>query len=238
MKYIYIVGFAVCSMISTYAHASQLIHIGQYSLAGTIANGAKDRPGFIVETTPENTYAGLALDEPVNITHITVGIDISAWPVLSRGRLDHIQMVMDGKNAALYKSLYGRHVVVDCSIGFVGRFYTPVFCGVNKITLSPEGSTTQERASQTAPLFKPLSSNYSNTMALFEKLSYCVVPTAQYGQYSSYDGGKSSGSILMDKCTNEFIAWNKSCLDDGGTKDSCLTEALVYAQAILKKFNK
>ena len=147
-------------------------------------------------------------------------------------------MVMNRKNAAIYKKFYGQHVIVDCAIDFAGRYFTPVYCSVNSIALAPENATSNQPANRTAPRYTQLPKNHSNTMALFEKLSYCVVPTAQYGQYSSYDGGKSSGSILMDKCANEFTAWNKSCLEDGGSKESCLTEGLVYTQAMLKKFNK
>jgi hypothetical protein len=65
-----------------------------------------------------------------------------------------------------------------------------------------------------------------------------VVPTAQYGQYSSYDGGKSIGNILMDKCNNEFLAWKKSCIEDGGSDEKCVSEGFVFAQSSLKKFNK
>lgn len=237
MKLSYVIGFIICSMASAFCHASQFVNIGQYSLTGTIKNGARDKPGFIVETTPGKTYPGLALDDPVNITHITAGTDVGEWPVLKRGRLDHIQMIMNRRNTALYKKFYGKHVVVDCFIDFAGRYDTPVFCGATNITLAPVGAAN-EPSNRTAVIPNKLSDNYPKTNRLFEMLSYCVVPAAQYGQYSSYDGGKSSGYLLMDKCANEFLAWNKSCLEDGGTKDSCLTEGLIYVQSILKKFNK
>ncbi len=240
MKLNYVIGFIIFSMASAFCHASQFVNMGQHSLAGTIKNGSRDKPGYIVETTPGETYSGLALDAPVNITHITAGMDVSEWLVLKRGRLDHIQMIMNRKNTALYKKFYGKHVVVDCFIDFAGRYDTPVFCGVINITFAPApvGVASSEPSSRTAVIPNKLSENNSKTNRLFEMLSYCVVPAVQYGQYSSYDGGKSSGYLLMDKCANEFIAWNKSCLEDGGTKDSCLTEGLVYVQSILKKFNK
>ncbi|MBU1235405.1 MAG: hypothetical protein KJ634_05330 [Gammaproteobacteria bacterium] len=78
----------------------------------------------------------------------------------------------------------------------------------------------------------------SKTKRLFDKLSYCVVPAAQYGQYSSYDGGKSAGTILLDKCTNEYLTWKESCLADGGTKDGCLLAGLAYTQTVLRSFNR
>lgn len=238
MKFKYVIAFILCSTISALCHASQWVNIGRYSLTGTIQDGARDTPGFIVETTPGKTYRGLALDDPVNITHITAGVDTSAWPVLERGRLDHIQMVMDKNNAAAYKKFYGKHVVVDCAIDFAGRYYTPVFCSVNKISPIPATVTANEPPKRTPPLSNKLAASSSKTKSLFDTLSYCVVPAAQYGQYSSYDGGKSPGIILMEKCSNEFLAWKKACITDGGTEDSCLTEGFVYAQAMLKKFNK
>ncbi|MFA5825182.1 MAG: hypothetical protein WC825_04320 [Gallionellaceae bacterium] len=238
MKLNYVIGFIIFSMASAFCHASPFINMGQYSLGGTIKDGSRDKPGYIVETVPGETYSGLALDAPVNITHITAGMDVSEWPVLKRGRLDHMQMIMNRKNTALYKKYYGKHVVVDCFIDFAGRYDTPVFCGVINITPAPAGVASKDRSSRTAVISKKLSEDPSKTNRLFETLSYCVVPAVQYGQYSSYDGGKSSGYLLMDKCANEFLAWNKACLEDGGTKDSCLTEGLVYVQSILKKFNK
>ena len=137
MKLNYVIAIILCSMAPIFCHASQWVSIGKYSLTGTIQDGARDTPGLIVSKTTEKTYHGLALDDPLNISHITVGMDTSMWPVLEKGRLDHLQMVMDNKNATAYKKFYGKHVVVDCSIDFVGRYYTPIFCGVNKITLAP-----------------------------------------------------------------------------------------------------
>ena len=237
MKLKYIVAIILCSMAPIFCHATQWVSIGKYSLTGTIQDGSRDTPGLIVSKASEKSYRGLALDEPLNISHITVGVDTSMWPVLEKGHLDHIQMVMDNKNAAVYKKFYGKHVVVDCSIDFVGRYYTPVFCGVNKITLAPASISTNTTSIRTVPSNKyPV--NSSQTKSLFDTLSYCVVPTAQYGQYSSYDGGKSLGVLLMDKCNNEFLAWKKSCIADGGTEDGCVTEGFVFVQAALKKFNK
>lgn len=238
MKINYVIAIILASVIPASGHAGQWVNIGKYSLSGTLQDGARDTPGFSVDHAQGKTYRGLALDEPLNITHITVGVDTSVWPVLERGQLDHIQMVMDRNNAVLYKKLYGQHVIVDCFIDFIGRYYTPVFCGVNKITPAPESATASQPAIHATTPAKKHIANSSKTKSLFDTLSYCVVPTAQYGQYSSYDGGKSTGNILMEKCNNEFIAWKKSCLADGGTEDSCLAEGFVFVQASLKKFNK
>jgi hypothetical protein len=238
MKFNQIIAILLCCMSSVFCHASQLVSIGNYSLSGTIQDGARDKPGLIVPGVSGKFYRGLALDEPLNISHITVGVDTSSWPVLESGQLDHIQMVMDYPNATEYKKLYGKHVVVECFIDFVGRYYTPVFCGVSKITLAPISVSTSTAAIRTAPLSKKNPVNSQKTKALFDTLSYCVAPTAQYGQYSSYDGGKSFGILLMDKCNKEFLAWKQSCMGDGRTEDSCVTEGFVYVQSILKKFNK
>lgn len=238
MKFKHVTAILLFAMVSAFAQAGQWVSIGKYSLSGTLQDGSIDMPGLIAETSPGRGYRGLALDEPLNITHITVGVDTNSWPVLERGQLDHIQMVMNKNNAISYKELYGKHVIVDCSIDFVGRYHTPVFCAVNKITLAPENTASGEAATKTVTHPKKHSVFSARTKSLFDTLSYCVVPTAQYGQYSSYDGGKSPGNILMEKCGNEFLAWKKACMTDGGTEDSCLAEGFVYVQSALKKFNK
>lgn len=239
MKFNYVIAIILGSMISSICHAGQWVSIGKYTLSGTIQDGSVELPGLIAEkTTPGKTYRGLALDEPLNITHITVGVDTSTWPVLERGQLDHIQMVMNKNNAISYKELYGKHVIVDCLIDFIGRYHTPVFCSVNKITPAPDSGATDGSSIKTTQHHRKYSVISAKTKSLFDTLSYCVVPTAQYGQYSSYDGGKSPGNILMEKCGNEFLAWKKSCMADGGTEDSCLAEGFVYAQSALRRFNK
>ena len=238
MKLKHAIAIILCGMVSPFVQAGQWVSIGKYSLSGTLQDGSIDMPGLIAETSPGRAYRGLALDEPLNITHITVGVDTNSWPVLERGQLDHIQMVMNKNNAISYKELYGKHVIVDCSIDFVGRYHTPIFCSVNKITLAPENTASGEAATKTVTHPKKHSVISAKTKSLFDTLSYCVVPTAQYGQYSSYDGGKSPGNILLEKCGNEFLAWKKSCMADGGTEDSCLAEGFVYVQSALKKFNK
>src|SRR5207237_8377259 len=40
-----------------------------------------------------------------------------------------------------------------------------------------------------------------------KKLTQCVMPEAQWGRYSSLDGGKSAGDILNSKCASEWLQW-------------------------------
>jgi hypothetical protein len=133
LKNTFAIALISCGMTAAFCQADQLIDIGQYFLMGTIKNGSRDNPGFIVDTTTGNTYPGLALDDPIDITRITSKMDTRTWPILERGRLNHIQMSMDKKTAALYKKYYGKHVVVGCTIDFIGSAYTPVICFVDSI---------------------------------------------------------------------------------------------------------
>jgi uncharacterized protein len=70
------------------------------------------------------------------------------------------------------------------------------------------------------------------------ELTYCLLPKAQYSQLSSYDGGKSAGSLLLDACPTQFRAWTDSCVSSGDTNENCLRKALLIAQLALKSFNK
>jgi TPR repeat protein len=70
-------------------------------------------------------------------------------------------------------------------------------------------------------------------------LLYCVTPAAQYGQYSSYDGGKSAGEILEKKCTKDYLQFIRACSQGREeAKSGCLLAALGVAQMTLKSFGK
>jgi hypothetical protein len=70
-------------------------------------------------------------------------------------------------------------------------------------------------------------------------LSECLLPKAQYGQYSSYDGGKSAVSLLTRECPTEAAAWIADCQKKtGADEQTCGANALVAAQAAIKSFNK
>ena len=73
---------------------------------------------------------------------------------------------------------------------------------------------------------------------LDKKLTYCLMPKAQYGMYSSFDGGKSAASLLQNACPTQYLAWVESCIASGDTKESCVTKAAIIAQTAIKMFNK
>jgi hypothetical protein len=73
---------------------------------------------------------------------------------------------------------------------------------------------------------------------LTRKLSYCILPAAQYGQYSSFDGGKSASTILLEKCPADTFAWIDNCMAAGSSKEQCMTSALVMTQVAIKSFGK
>lgn len=69
-------------------------------------------------------------------------------------------------------------------------------------------------------------------------LTQCAMPAAQYGQYSSYDGGKSALKLVQDKCQQEFLDWRADCESQGDSKDSCGMKGLIAVQVVLKMFGK
>jgi len=73
---------------------------------------------------------------------------------------------------------------------------------------------------------------------LDERLMYCVLPAAQYGQYSSYDGGKSARTLLLNQCPREFLNWVDACLARGDSNANCNLKAMLIAQFGIKQFGK
>ncbi|MDP1968933.1 MAG: hypothetical protein Q8K31_07090 [Burkholderiaceae bacterium] len=73
---------------------------------------------------------------------------------------------------------------------------------------------------------------------LDERLMYCVLPAAQYGQYSSYDGGKSARTLLLNQCPREFLNWVDACLARGDSNENCNLKAMLIAQFGIKQFGK
>ncbi len=71
-----------------------------------------------------------------------------------------------------------------------------------------------------------------------KNLIYCLMPKAQYGQFSSYDGGKSAQALLEKECKSEYLSFIRACVAAGKNQDSCLMSALVTAQVAIKTFNK
>lgn len=72
-----------------------------------------------------------------------------------------------------------------------------------------------------------------------KQMLYCVVPEAQYGQYSSFDGGKSAGKIL-EKCWKEALAFVDDCIKTEGhhDKETCQWIATITVQQSIKSFGK
>lgn len=94
------------------------------------------------------------------------------------------------------------------------------------------------------PSEKPLGAAGSADMAKLglrdanKVLLGCLLPEAQYGQYSSYDGGKSAQLLLTNKCSSQWLAWMDACAKAGDTEDSCIAKSAVMAQLAIKKFGK
>ena len=71
-----------------------------------------------------------------------------------------------------------------------------------------------------------------------DNLEYCLMPAAEFGEYSSFDGGKSAIRMLAEKCHSEFLAWTKACQADGKSDGDCTFTAGIGAQLAIKKFGK
>ena len=85
------------------------------------------------------------------------------------------------------------------------------------------------------------------------RLTQCIEPAIQYGQYSSLDGGDSVLRILLDKCNSEYesaLEWcvsNSKSEEDKGISpkhsprerhDNCAFAAAITTQLLLKKAGK
>jgi hypothetical protein len=72
------------------------------------------------------------------------------------------------------------------------------------------------------------------------ELSQCLMPEAQYGRYSSFDGGKSAEQLLEQKCTKQWLAFVAACKGNGDSEKekTCMMGALIAAQAAIKQWGK
>jgi hypothetical protein len=81
---------------------------------------------------------------------------------------------------------------------------------------------------------------FSNDSSLVadKKLTQCLISKARYGQYSSYDGGKSARVLLEQACPVEYVGWIESCEKNADTRNSCVMKASILAQTAIKLLNK
>ena len=82
-------------------------------------------------------------------------------------------------------------------------------------------------------------SNQAWIAAPLKQLGYCVRPKIQYGQHSSYDGGKSALNLSRE-CMDETIAFIEAC-KAGGMADPDANCPLLMAasiQLMLREFGK
>jgi hypothetical protein len=89
------------------------------------------------------------------------------------------------------------------------------------------------------PRTKPSPAVIKPPVDVNKALTYCLLPKAQFGQYSSYDGGKGAFALLTDGCPAEMAAYVEKCEKDSGANEQvCGRNALMIAQAAIKTFNK
>ena len=73
--------------------------------------------------------------------------------------------------------------------------------------------------------------------AIVKHLSYCMAPKAQFGQYSSFDGGKSAAKLALE-CPKEILEYTDNCISAGRSNDDCMWELAILAQVTIKMFGK
>lgn len=93
-----------------------------------------------------------------------------------------------------------------------------------------------DATSSSRPALPPVE-NSSVPKGIVDRLSECLLPKAQYGQYSSYDGGKSAISLMKD-CPKESLNYIDACRKTGKDSGQCNLEVGILAQMALKLFNK
>jgi hypothetical protein len=108
---------------------------------------------------------------------------------------------------------------------------------VGKLTGLMLANTEQSTPAQSSPVPK-VSSPQPNTESLNRQLVQCILPKAQYSQYSSFDGGRSAEKLLDEDCPNESFAWEEKCEADGQSSKDCFLKQMILAQAALKSFGK
>lgn len=101
----------------------------------------------------------------------------------------------------------------------------------------PDSATDGSQDQPTAEV-KPVTVPQPDQTAINRQLTECLLPVAQYGDYSSYDGGKSAGKLVNEECLSESEAWMASCQRNGDTQDGCFEKVLILAQAAIKSFGK
>jgi hypothetical protein len=72
------------------------------------------------------------------------------------------------------------------------------------------------------------------------EMSECIMPEAQYGRYSSFDGGESAEKILEQKCRTQHLAFLAACKGNGDSEKekTCAMTALIAAQMAIKQWGK
>ena len=89
------------------------------------------------------------------------------------------------------------------------------------------------------PPAKPVNPALKPPVDVNKALTHCLLPKAQYGQYSSYDGGKGALALLTEGCPDEMVAYVKNCENNSRASEQvCEANALIIAQAAIKSFNK
>jgi hypothetical protein len=105
----------------------------------------------------------------------------------------------------------------------------------------PDSGSGCPRDSAQAPTTNPLSVGQPKEQPpsnkLVKDLLWCITPEAQYGKYSSFDGGKSTVDLL-GKCMKQSSALVDECMSTGAAKLDCIKIQFIIAQDVIRQFGK
>jgi hypothetical protein len=156
--------------------------------------------------------------------------------------IDHMLATFGGKTdtikaagKCLFTNPYKGQAIINCSVEtqagqFAGNFLTD--------GNEPNVQDMSQEQAPTAPGSPQGVSGNANFDQANTELSQCLLPKIQYGQYSSYDGGKSALNLLEDGCVNESSRWIEACVASGNTRENCNEKAVILAQASIKMMGK
>jgi hypothetical protein len=135
-----------------------------------------------------------------------------------------------GKRGFIIIAIIGASVilVVLISISFQPSSDRRVMAPIVDRTETPQEPPTQS-STKTAK---------ADGKILDKRFVECLLPKAQSGEYSSFDGGKSARRLLEEGCGTEYLAYTDRCIASGYSEDNCVTRAAIIAQSAIKQFGK
>ena len=189
---------------------------------GRISFSFVSRDGNVIMTFEGNGKAQIHKDadtaiQPLSVIFITFD-----------GKTDNLKAV----GQCLFTNPYKGKAKINCSADtpsglFAGSFLTD---GTDPNIMEIE-SRKEAPTAATPPVTE------TGEIKVDQNLNQCLLSKAQYGEYSSYNGGKSAMKLMMD-CPIEAKAWIDNCVKGGDEKGNCNLKVGMLAQVAIKSFGK